>query len=277
MADILSYTDYRKFIKDEIAELKKADQRCTYRYLAKQLEFTSPGYLTQIIQARSNISANLIQKFISLFNLKKREAKYFELMVLYNQAKSHDEKKIYFKKMILFKKRKIITVDSAAYEYYDRWFYSAIRAFLQFYPFYGDYKKLASTIVPAISTGQAKKAVSVLLKLGLIIKDETGRYTTVAQHLTTGENTDSVVINNFVLNTMDIAKDALYRFPKDQRSFSSLTLGVSKDGYQKIKKRVDDLRKELIDIVDNDKAVDRVCQVNFQLFPLTRLSGEEIK
>jgi uncharacterized protein (TIGR02147 family) len=72
-----------------------------------------------------------------------------------------------------------------------------------------------------------------------------------------------------VLNTLDIAKDALYRFEKKDRNFSSLTLSISQNGYEKIRQKVEDLRAELVDLVKEDSGIDRVIQVNFQIFPLT--------
>jgi uncharacterized protein (TIGR02147 family) len=109
-----------------------------------------------------------------------------------------------------------------------------------------------------------------------IFKIHHGRFTLTEKHITTGIDTDSVVINNFVLNTLDIAKDALYRFPKNLRSFSSLTLGISAEGYARIKERCDAFRQELADIAGADRNIDRVYQMNMQLFPLTAVtaSGE---
>jgi uncharacterized protein (TIGR02147 family) len=166
----------------------------------------------------------------------------------------------------------VTTIDPAKYIFYDRWYYSAIRAVLHYYNFVGDYKKLARAIVPNITPAEAKKAVRILEELNLIIRNDDGRYSLTDKHITTGLNTDSVIINNFVINTLDIAKDALYRFDKEQRSYSALTLSISEQGYQLIKNRIDNFRKEIVEIVKNDCTVDRVYQVNFQIFPLTPVS-----
>ncbi len=269
MAEIFEYTDYRKYLKDTFAELKAANREFTYRYIAQELGLRSAGYLTQIIQGTSNLSKKLIQKIILFFELKKRESKYFELMVSYNQTESHDEKKNVYKKMIVFQKGKVQTLNPEEFEFYDHWYYSAIRAVLNYYPFDGDFEKLASMVIPRISISEARKAVAALEKMGFIFKNEDGSYSLTAKHITTGPAVDSVVINNVVLNTLDIAKDALYRFKKEERSFSALTLSVSDEGYQNIKNRIDDFRREIVEMVKADKNVGKVCQVNFQLFPLS--------
>ncbi len=275
MADVFGYTDFRKFLKDRVAFLKQQDKKYTYRYIAQVVGFKSAGYLTQVIQGKSKVSKTMIRKFASVMDLQKREASYFELMVMYNQAKSHETKKKYFRNMINYKKGRIHTLSPDEYEFYDRWYYSAIRAIFNYSSFNADYKGLAAMVVPRITVAEAKKAVGVLLKLGLIEMQKDGNYSLTSKHITTGFDTDSVVINNFVLNTIDISKDALYNFNKEDRSFSALTLSVSKKGYKEIKKRVDDFRAELVDYISNDTDIDRVCQVNFQLFPLTDIDKKE--
>ena len=273
MANVFEYTDYRKFLRDRIVYLKMKKKKYTYRYIAKEVGFKSAGYLTQVIQGKSKLSHQMIMKFADVLSLKKREANYFELMVHYNQAKTHEKKKHFFRNMIGYKKGRARTLDPDEYEFYDHWYYSAIRAIFNYYSFKDDYKKLAAMVVPRITVAEARKAIAVLLKLGLIVKDNKGSYFLTSKHVTTGFNSDSIIINNFVLNTIDIAKDAFYRFAKEDRSFSALTLSVSKNGYDTIKNRVDAFRKELVDIVQNDSGIDRVCQVNFQLFPLTSNTG----
>jgi uncharacterized protein (TIGR02147 family) len=273
MIEIFDYTDFRKFLKDRSAYLKTVDQPISYRYIAEFAGFKSAGFFTQVLNNSCNLPDRFIGKIALVFQLKKREAKYFELMVHYNQSENHDEKKSYFGKMVAFKKGRVRTIEPDAYAFYDKWYYSAIRAILNYHDFNGDFFNLSKMVIPHISAAEAKKAIAVLERLGLIEnKDGTGHYVLTDNHIATGLNTDSVVINNFVLNTLDIAKDALYRFAKNERNFSALTLSVSKNGYETIKQKIESLRAELIDIIKKDTDIDRVIQVNFQIFPLTDTS-----
>ncbi|MGB7567596.1 MAG: TIGR02147 family protein [Chitinivibrionales bacterium] len=275
MVSIYNYTDYRKFLRDRFAEIKAANRSFTYRYLASKAGFKSPGFFTQVLQEKVRLSERLIPNLSSVFELKPSESHYFELMVHYNQAQSHELKKQYFEKMVNTRKSQVIRVDSDMYEFYDKWYYSAIRAVLHYSPFDGDYKKLAKTIVPPISPAEAKKAVLVLDRLGFVKKNEAGSFELTTKHISTGVDTDAVVINNFLINTLDIAKNAFYQFPKEKRSFSALTASISGQGYEKIRNRINEFRAELVDIIGKDSGIDRVYQMNFQLFPLTNAPEEE--
>jgi uncharacterized protein (TIGR02147 family) len=277
MLCIYDYTDYRKFLHDRFAEKKGNDRVFTYRHLGSIAGFRSAGFFTQVLQGKTNLSSRMIARLARAFDLTKREAGYFEWMVQFNQAQSHELKKRFFAKMVACTKSRVKTVDAEAYDLYDKWYYSAIRALLHFYRFDGvDYRELARAVAPAITPAQARRAVSVLNRLGFIAKGPNGCYHLTDKHITTGLNTDSIVINNFVINTLDIAKDAFYRFPKDTRSFSSLTLSISAEGYARIKERCDQFRKELVTIAQGDREVNRVYQVNLQAFPMTPLPDKSI-
>jgi len=275
MSQIYNYTDYRKFLRDRFAELKAENGYFTYRYIAAKAGFRSPGFFTQVLQSKSNLSDRLIPSLSQVFCLKPRDSHYFELMVHYNQAVSHVDKRYYFGKMVASKKGQVNTIGPDAYEFYDKWYYSAIRAILHYRPIDGDYKRLAKMVIPSITPAEAKKAIAVLCRLGFIEKSDADVYTITSKNITTGLNTDSVVINNFLINTLDIAKDAFYKFPKEKRSFSALTASVSDAGYEMIKKRIDEFRSELVELVKTDKGVDRVYQINFQLFPMTQVDKEK--
>lgn len=270
MINVFDYTDYRKFLRDRFAESKSLDKSFTYRHLAAIAGFKSAGFFTQVLKGLTNLSDDMILRIAAAFGLQKRETQYFGYMVRYNQSSTHDRKKYFFLRMTAFKRARIKTVDPESYDFYDKWYYSAIRAIIHYHRFDGsDYKALARMVVPSITPAEARRAINVLERLDFIAKNTEGVYALTDKHITTGLETESVVINNFVINSLDIAKDAFYRFPKDKRNFSALTLSVSDAGYQKIVERCIEFRKTIIDIVKEDKRIDRVYQVNVQIFPLT--------
>ena len=277
MITVFDYTDFRKFLRDKFAEQKSRDLHFTYRFLAAKAGFKSAGFFTQVLQGKTNLSVNMTGRLASALGLSKREERFFAWMVRFNQASSHDDKKAFFIRMTVFKRARVRAVDPQEYDFYDKWYYSAIRALLQFYPFDGiDYASLSRKVVPAIRPAEAQRAVSVLLRLGFISRDLKGIFHLTDKHLTTGPATESVIINNFVINTLDIAKDAFYNFPKEKRNFSALTLGVSDKGFQKILERSAAFRAELVDIARADADVDRVYQVNVQVFPLTHVDKDAV-
>jgi len=274
MKPIYEYSNYRFFLHDYLLDAKSQGVQLTYEELGRKVGFTSRGFVTQIIQGKCKIPPDKIRKFGKALRLKKKEQDYFELLVRFDQARSHREKNESFKKLTLKFKTRIRHIGPDKYDFYSTWYYSAIRSLLAYYPFTDDYKKLGQQLIPAITPGQAKKAIELLKRLSLIAKKEDGFYHVTDRIITTGDSVDSVALINFQQATMDLAKEALDRFPKEQRDSSTLTLGLSEDGYRAAIAKIAALRKEILDIARFDKKIDRAVQINFHAFPLTRIRKE---
>jgi uncharacterized protein (TIGR02147 family) len=60
-------------------------------------------------------------------------------------------------------------------------------------------------------------------------------------------------------------------FPAAARDVSSVTLTLSEKNFQQVKGLVQKFRKELLTIANNDPEPEAVYQINFQLFPLTKI------
>lgn len=274
MKPIFEYSDHRLFLRDFLLAARSRGALLTYEELGRKIGFTSKGFVTQIIQGKCKIPKDKISKFGQALGLKKKEQGYFELLVQFNQAATHQAKNDAFKKLSAQFKTRIQHIGPEKYGFYSAWYYSAIRSLLGYYPFAGDYKKLAQQLNPPITPGQAKKAVELLQRLMLVVKKEDGYYHLTDRLLSSGNSVGSVALANFQRAAMDLAKEALERIPKEQRDASTLTLGLSREGYRAATAKIATLRKELLDIARFDRSIDRVVQINMHIFPLTKISKE---
>jgi uncharacterized protein (TIGR02147 family) len=275
MKPIFEYSDYHLFLHDYLLDARSQGVLLTYEELGRRVGFTSKGFVTQIIQGKCNIPKDKIRKFGQALRLTKKEQGYFELLVRFDQAKTHRAKNESFQKLVSRFKSRIRHMGPDKYDFYSAWHYSAIRSLLAYYPFTGDYKKLARLLTPEITPGQAKKAIKLLERLSLIVKKEDGYYHLTDRILSTGDSVGSVAIVNFQQATMDLAKESLERFPKERRDSSTLTLGLSEEGYRAAIEKIAALRKGLLDIARFDRKIDRVIQVNLHAFPLTKIVREK--
>jgi uncharacterized protein (TIGR02147 family) len=269
--DIFEYIDYRKLLKDLHEERKAANPAFSYRYIAQKVGFSSAGFFTNILQGKRNISAENIFKFAAVFKLKRQETEYFELLVLFDQAKSHERKKYYFEKILSSKRSKIKQTEAWQYEFYSQWYYTAVREVLDVFRFDGkDYGELAKKVSPTITPTQAKKAVELLEKLGMVKQGKDGVYAQCDDLITTGYDAPTVAVTNFLVSTIDLAREAIDRYPRDKRSISTLTFSCSAEGFKSIEERLKTFRREVLEIVRDDKNRDRVYHVNFHIFPMSK-------
>lgn len=276
--NVLEYSDYRLFLHDYYTEAKARNPKFSYRYISQKVGYRSPSFFSHIISGRSNISSEMMGRFASFLGLKKKEADYFEALVLFNQATNHEEKKRNLEKLLSFRNSKVRILEADRYEFFEKWYYLAIRESLYFQPFKGDYDALAHSLAPAIKPQEAKQAIVLLKRLGMIRKDAQGRYVR-ADTLSdsTGSESRSVALNNFHLQALQLAGEAIDRFPREERSISTLTLSLSNKGYKIIDEEMTSFRDRIRKLAEKDNNENSVYHMNISLFPLTKsaASGEK--
>jgi len=275
MKSVFEYTDYRKFLSDFYEEKKSENKNYSHRFIARHVGFKSGGHFSQILSGKANISISFIDRLSDFLKLKKREIVYFQTMVLFNQSKKHDDKKRYFEKMLFSKEAAIRTVTVEQYAFYDKWYYTAIRELLSFYRFSGDCDRLARMLQPSISANEAKQAIALLERLGLVKRDISGVYSLTDALISTGYEAGSLCINNFVFNALELAKCAMDGFDRQERNFSWVSLSASSKSYDSIVEELRECRRRVMNIVVNDKRPDRAYLFNFQLFPLSKRCTED--
>jgi uncharacterized protein (TIGR02147 family) len=267
---IFEYTDYRKFLLDFYKNKKSLNRNFSHRYIGLHVGFKSGGHFAQILSGKANISISYIERLSDFLGLNKNEAQYFLNVVLYNQAKNHDDKKRYFKKMISFKDSAVHTVDAEHFEFYDKWYYTAIREILSFYPFKQNYDRLANMLMPTITIAQARHAIDLLNRLGLIVYDASGNYIPSSSLISTGYEAQSLCINNFVVHSLDLAKSAIDRFDRHERNLSWVSLSLSQESYATVIEELRDFRRRMMNIAIHDENPDRAYLINIQVFPCSK-------
>lgn len=271
MVNIFEYTDYRLYLKDAYTERRRESSKFSYRFIASKVGFTSPGFFTNVLAGKKDISLKLVLKFAELFKLNRKEKEYFEVLVLFNKSTSGGEKKEYLDRLMALRGSHIKKVEAHQWEYFEKWYYTAVRELIALRPFRGDYRALASMVNPPISVPEARKSIELLMNLGLIRKGMDGIYERTDAVISAGDEISKALIDGFQVQAMDLAKHAMDKLPSGMRNFSTLTLSVSGSTYDAMIEELRGFRRRLLEMAENSEDVDRVYQMNFHVFPLTTL------
>ena len=269
--NIFEYLDYRAFLKDVFAFRKRRAARFSYRFLSRRAGFKSPNFLKLVAEGQRNLGLESIAKVVKGLDLKRIEAEYFEFLVRMNQARSHEEKNRFYRKMMSVKGvGSVRKLEKEAFEYFSRWYIPVARELLLF----GDRKatpaEIAPLLNPSITPAEARDAVSILLSLGLVRKGPDGRWERVETNLTTGPEIRSLVVANYHREMIRLASESMERFPSEERDVTALVLSVRHDRMDELKKKTAEFRRALLEMATETEDPDQVVQVNIQLFPLTR-------
>jgi uncharacterized protein (TIGR02147 family) len=273
MKSIFLYTDYKKFLADYIADRKKLNKNFSYAYFAEETGFKSRSFIHKVIRGEKALSLKRVGRVGKAMGLGKKEQTYLRYLVRFDTEKSPD-KKLYFYGLAqsVHKSNSAVLLRQDQFEYFRRWYLAALREAVICFDFGDDFKKLGGMMQPPISAKTAKKGVELLMRLNLIARKD-GRYVQTDQVVTTGNEIKSLAVTNFQKETIDLAVGAL-ALPSKKREISTLTFGTNEQGFRQIQSEVIAFRKKCIDIILSHQPIDRVYQLNLQLFPLSQCDEE---
>ncbi len=274
MKTVFEYMDYRLYLKEFLAEKQAANPKYSQRLACMKIGLKSPGHLSQILGRRANISLTLAERLVGFFAFKPKEAEYFRQLVVFCQSKTHAEKAASYEKLLKLQQPKIKVLLAEQYEFYDKWYYTAVREVLSIHRFKDDFRALAKAVLPSITPQEAERAIVLLEKLGLIARNRKGVYQATGAAISSGYDNQSVALNNFVVHSMDLAKQALDDIPSRDRNLSWTTFSVSRPVFLQIEEELRAFRRRIQALAIGDPDPDRVYQVNFQLFPISHTAKQ---
>ena len=269
MKSVFEYIDYRRYLKDFYDFQKKTKKYFSYRFFALKAGINSPILLKMVFDGKRNLSRKTLEKFIGGLNLKEKEALYFRNLVLFNQAKSALEKQEHYRVLrSMAQQVPQYIMENDHFEYFDKWYFSAVREGVCQHEYRDDWDTIASSVRPAITSAQARDAVTWLLKQGFIKKLKNGQYEQVHKAVSTRSEVRSFVVRNFNRKMIQLAERSLDEFPISERYATGITVGLTREAYDILVAEIEAFRDRVVNIVDALDTGDRVYQVNIQMYPL---------
>ncbi len=267
---IFDYTDYRRYLREYYAWAKSHERGFSHRAFMAKTGMSGPNYFKRVMEGVHNLTDNSIPKFASALGLTESEANYFKYLVYFNQAETLEEKDRFFGILMDLKTpHSHYQLEKAQYEYYQDWFNIAIREMLAFLPYKDNAAEMGKRLAPPVPPKKVKKAIELLEGLGLIEKGEDGAYRAASKFILTDPDVQSLFVPKFHQTMTRMAGEAITRFTKDERYFSSSTVSMSERTYKDIIELIRATRKEVLRKVGEDQEPERVYHLNMQLFPLT--------
>lgn len=271
---IKDFLDFREYLKAVVIHRQKSGDPITNRSFAESVGINSSSWLTTVLNGKKGISTKTVQAISTFLGHNKWEQDYFKLLVEFNQAKTIENRNKTFAvlKHHLIQKgyTALYVLEPNQYEFYSKWYYTAVRSLIGMFPFGDEFTHIARLLSPSITAVQAKKSVKLLVKLGLIEKNKQGYYKLTGKAISTGIKVRSVAVANFQRETMRLGIEAIDRYPQSLRDISTMSVGISEDGLKKVSAIIADCRKAIAEVANHDHQADRVYQINFQAFPLSK-------
>lgn len=251
--NIFTYLNYRDFARDSFQHLKNT-KKLTLRDLARKAGFNTHTFFANVIAGTRSLTAESATKVAKALELTKPETRYFELLVRFDNARTVDEKNdAYGLLAAAVPRHEIRQLNSDYYELFRHAHVLTIRELVALPDFKADPQWIARRLHPRITAAQAEKAIEFLLSAGLLQKNAAGKLEQAHKDLTTGPEVRSLAIALYHKQLLQLAADSIDTTAARNRDISSLTLNISQSEFEFIKRRVADMRREILDFLSKKR------------------------
>lgn len=269
--DVFEYTDYREFLRDRYKSLKRENARAfSFRLFSKRCGFNSPNFLKLVMDGKRNLSEDSAERFARGFKFSRDEMNFFKSLVRFNQATVQEDKEKLAKQLFRsgrFKKAR--PISAAQFDYYNKWYFVPIREMVSSKSFKEDPKWIANKLKPQIEPSEAEHAIKSLLQLGLLKRDSLGKLVQADAVLDTGDEVTAASVATFHREMLRKASESIDLFDRTEREISCVTIAISKENSVRIKNLIQNFRKQILQIADEQQDAEKICQIGLQLFPLS--------
>ena len=268
MKPIIEYSDFRQYMRDYYEERKRRSA-FSWREFSKITGFSSCSYMKVVCDGKSKLSKIGVERVGAAMGLAGFEMEYFRAMVQYGQAESAEAKKDAFRNMLAIAKvHKVRVLEGDLFAYYDSWRNPVVRELAPLRPGAtpGDMAKMCYI---ETSAQEVRESLDFLTRSGLLKKSDGDIFELAETSVTGTPDATRLAMRGMHRQMAELATPAL-ELPKDERNFSGVTMGVSKETYGRIVDVLNECRKKIIAIAAEDKNIEQVYRLNLQLFPLTK-------
>jgi uncharacterized protein (TIGR02147 family) len=268
MNSIYAYTDYREYLHEFLLDKKRKNPGYSSRCAAEKCGIQS-GTFTRILNGTRGIGPSVLPKIIDWLGLRHREEAYFYILIRFGQCSDSLEKENLYNELLEFRKQMRHCIPEDKFHFFEQWYYVALFELVKIVPDISDPGQLGALLEPPVSAAKVENALDVLEKAGFIKKTECG-YDASGSFLSTGDRWESAAIQSFQKMMATLGTEALIRFSKKERDISTLSVSLSEENFKKASEIIRETREKIRKLESEEILPEKVFQVNFQIFPLSR-------
>lgn len=274
--DIFIYMDYRVYMRDYYEAAKGHTKVVSYRYLARRAGFSSPNFIKLVMDGQRNLGPESIDHVAKAFDLDADETHFFEMLVNFVQAPGAEQKSEAFEALASIRRfRNARRIDTHMFEYLSHWYNPAIRELAARNDFRLDAEWISKQLWPRVPVAKVRRAIELLLEMGLILVQDDGSVSRGEPSLTTGHEVKSLAVGNFHRQMMARAAESIESVERERRDISGLTVCVPRTLVPELKHRIHQFRESMLEVCDRTGEGQVVYQLNIQLFPLSDEGPDE--
>lgn len=267
---IYEYSDFRAFLEDWYDAEKARRGKYSKAEVSRLLGLPNTrNYFSDVLGGKA-LSDTFLERMVALLALPKDEARFFRALVRFQQCQSPDERDQLLEQLVALNRSPRRILEPERMEYFRHWWHGAIRALLDTGDYGDEPERIAKTLIPSITPGQAKASLALLSRLDLIRRDKNRHWRPSDQAVSTPDGFREDLVLQLQTQQLDLVRRSLLTKNAPRRLVATNVVSVSHDGFRHLLERMEKTRSEVRSIVHKDNLpAERVCQVVLALVPLT--------
>lgn len=264
--NVFMYFDYREYIRDVLETLQK--DGLSLRAIQESAGLSGSAFFTRILDGSRPLSTANAKTLVTAWGMGEDEAEYFMDMVKFGNERDVDRREGHLKKLLAVRSRnREYALQDSTLKFFSKWYYPVLRDLLPLVPAGTSAERIGRMFTPALRAPQVQSGIDYLVEAGFIAIGEDGKYAVTSPIVSTPPRVRSTILRKYHLKNLEINADVYDSFTSDDRSITSVTCSLSKEGFEKVREEIAALREKILAIAREDKSPDRVCHVGFQLVP----------
>jgi uncharacterized protein (TIGR02147 family) len=271
---VFNYSDPIDYLNASLRVMQETNPRFSLRSWSKQLGLNHVAMLSMVLNRKRRLlpsfSSKISEQFLKQGRFTQNEARYFDMLVLFSNASSTEEKNFYQRILSeLRPDREFVTLDLDRIRFMSDWYHIAILEMTFLKDFNSDPRWISLRLGENVNERQVKDAVDRLIRLSLLEKTKQGLRKTESI-LESPSDVPSQALRDFHSQMIRKSLDALEKQEIQKREISSQTMAISREKIPEAKRMIRDFRKKMSRFLESDKN-DAVYQLNVQLFDVLEI------
>lgn len=233
-----------------------------------------------IIHGKRLPNAQSIERMATALHLAPQERKAMGLLARYSEESDPHERELLLSELLACNRQSLSDVDAQIeLDFYREWHHAIIFEMVGLQNFSSDPAWIAEHLNAAISEKEVKESLEILEKLACIRYDsELGRHVKVVKDFESKSEVPGIGIIRFHQRMIDLGKEAIISVPYQEREIGAVTLAVTNEGMDLIKKSIQSFRSYLMFLASQHATdADTVMQLNMQMFPIAQSTDKKHK